>query len=197
MTGGRRRASFARRADGGSPALGRTGFGRTSPVASEWGRDPGRTRVESSSRPSVRSNTIRFALTSNDRMVTPPSSASRSSRSIATSVPGSSTTSHSSGPSQRTSRPFHVVAVFDPGASNGRTVGIGTKSRLCARSTATRFSAVTTGSLGVVEDGRHDLRGDRAARQRRVSDLAVPRPSPLDHRERDRPAERPGSRTTM
>ena len=36
-TGGRRRASFARRADGGSPALRRTASGRTSPVVQRLG----------------------------------------------------------------------------------------------------------------------------------------------------------------
>ena len=96
------------------------------------------------------------------------------------SVPGSPTISHSSGPSHSTSRVPHVATVFAAGASNGSASGSARRST-CARSSG---STVMADALGVVERGRHDLRGGRAAGLARTPSGRAARAT-LDERERD------------
>ena len=61
-------------------------------------------------------------------------SASSSSRTTVGAVSSAATTSHSSGPSQRTLRSFHALTAFSPGAANGNSSG--RRTSICASRSA-------------------------------------------------------------
>ena len=130
-TGGRRRASFARRADAGSPARRPNRLWAHIPGSHRLGSRSSPQPLARRSSPSVRSKTIRFALTSTTEWCW-PASASCSSRSIEPSLPASPDDE----PFVRT-EPEDVPrvprrrGVRGSGASNGRLRGSARRDDLC------------------------------------------------------------------